>query len=116
MEYISSKDVKPFDFGGLKIRELTPGDLSEASIAEIQVAPGCSHQRARSNKSDKIYFCLQGAVSFRVEGQDVALVNQDLLLIPKNEWFDYRNDQAETARLLLIHIPPYEIEAEEFAE
>ena len=64
----------------------------------------------------KIYFCLQGAVSFRIEGQDVALVNQDLLLIPKNEWFDYRNDQAETARLLLIHIPSFEIEAEEFAE
>ena len=46
----------------------------------------------------------------------MALVNQDLLLIPKNEWFDYRNDQAETARLLLIHIPSFEIEAEEFAE
>ena len=116
MEYISSKNVKPFDFGGLKIRELTPGDLSGASIAEIAVAPGCSHQRARSNKSDKIYFCLQGAVSFRVEGQAVVLDNRDLLLIPKNEWFDYRNDQEETARLLLIHIPSFEIEAEAFAE
>jgi len=116
MEYVSSKDVKPFDFGGLKIRELTPSALSEASIAEIEVASGCSHQRARSNKSDKLYVCLQGAVSFRVEGQDVALDNQDLLLIPKNEWFDYRNDNAETARLLLLHIPPFDIEAEEFAE
>ena len=93
IEYVSTMDVEPFDFGGLKIRELTPRDLSEASIAEIEVAPGCSHQRARSNKSGKIYFCLQGAVSFRVEGQDVALENQDLLLIPKNEWFDYRNDK-----------------------
>ncbi len=55
-------------------------------------------------------------MSFRVEGQDVALDNQDLLLIPKNEWFDYRNDNAETARLLLLHIPPFDIEAEEFAE
>ncbi len=116
MEYISSKDINPFDFGGLKIRELTPSDLSEASIAEIEVAPGCSHPRARSIKSDKIYYCLQGAVSFRVEGQDVSLQNQDLLLIPKNEWFDYRNDNAETARLLLLHIPPFDIEAEEFAE
>ncbi len=116
MEYVSSKDVEPFDFGGLKIRELTPSELFEASIAEIEVAPGCSHKRARSNRSAKIYFCLQGAVSFRVEGQDVALENQDLLLIPKNEWFDYRNENTETARLLLDHIPPFEIEAEEFAE
>ncbi len=116
MEYISGKDINPFDFGGLKIRELTPRELSEASIAEIEVAPGCSHPRARSKKSDKIYFCLQGTVSFRIEGQDVTLVNQDLLLIPKNEWFDYCNDNSETARLLLVHIPPFEIEAEEFAE
>ena len=116
MEYIASKDINPFDFGGLKIRELTPKSLSEASIAEIEVAPGCSHPRARSNKSDKIYFCLQGALSFRIEGQEVALQNQDLLLIPKNEWFDYRNDNADTAQLLLVHLPPFEIEDEEFAE
>ncbi len=116
MEYISSKDVKPFDFGGLKIRELTPRDLSEAPIAEIEVAPGCSHKRGRSNKSGKINFCFQGAVSYRVEGQNVALDNQDLLLIPNNEWFDYRSDKEETARLLLLHLPPFEIEAEEFAE
>ncbi len=55
-------------------------------------------------------------MSFRVEGEDVALENKDLLLIPKNEWFDYRNENAEAARLLLLHIPPFEIEAEEFAE
>ena len=116
MEYVSGKDVNPFDFDGLKIRELTPGDLSEASIAEIEVAPNCSHRRARSSKSDKIYFCLDGAVSLWVEGRDVDLGKRDLLLIRKNEWFDYRNDKQETARLLLIHIPPFEIDAEEFAE
>ncbi len=116
MEYVSGKDVNPFDFDGLKIRELTPGGLSEASIAEIEVAPGSSHQKARSSKSDKIYFCLDGEVSFWVEGRDVALGTKDLLLIRKNEWFDYRNGQQETARLLLIHIPPIEIEAEEFAD
>ena len=116
MEYISSKDVKPFDFGGLKIRELTPRDLSEAPIAEIEVAAGCSHKRARSNKSGKINFCFQGAVSFRVEGQDVALENKDLLLFPKNEWFDYRNDNAEAARLFFVTHTPFDIEAEELAE
>ncbi len=116
MEYVSGQDVNPFDFDGLKIRELTPRGSSEASVAEIEVAPACSHQRARSSKSDKIYFCLDGAVSFWVEGRDVALGSKDLLLIRKNEWFDYRNDSQETARLLLIHIPPFEIEAEEFAE
>ena len=46
----------------------------------------------------------------------MTLGTKDLLFIPKNEWFDYRNDQEETARLLLMHIPPFEIEAEEFAE
>jgi len=36
MEYISSKDVKPFDFGGLKIRELTPRDLSEGRSLKLR--------------------------------------------------------------------------------
>ena len=54
-------------------------------------------------------------MSFWVEGRDVALGNRDLLLIRKNEWFHYRNDNQKTARLLLIHVPPFEIEAEEFA-
>ena len=116
MEHISSKDVVPFDFCGLKIRELTPRDLSEAPIVEIEVAAGCCHKKARSNKSGTINFCFPGAVSFRVEGQNVALDNHDLLLIPNNEWFDYRSDKEETARLLLLHLPPFEIEAEEFAE
>ena len=116
MEYLSGQGVNPFDFDGLKIRELTPGGLSEASIAEIEVAPAGGHKRAKSSKSGKIYFCLDGAVSFWVEGRDMDLSKKDLLLIRKNEWFDYRNDNQETARLLLIHIPPFEIEAEEFAE
>ena len=106
MEYISSKDVKPFDFGGLKIRELTPRDLSEAPIVEIEVAAGCGHKRARSNKSGKVYICLQGTVSFRVEDRNVARDSQDLLLFPNNEWFDYRSDKEETARLLLLYLPP----------
>ena len=116
MEYISGKDIIPFDFDGLKIREFTPGHLSEASIAEIEVASGCRHKRARSSKSDKIYFGLQGKVLFWVGGQEVALGERELLLIPRNEWFDYRNDNQDTGRLLLIHIPPFDIDAEEFAE
>lgn len=112
--HVSRRDVEPFDFRGLTIRELTPKGLESASLAEIEVQPGVRHETARSVKSDKIYVCALGAISFKVGGEDVRLENGDLLLIPRNEWFDYHNDSGETARLILVHIPPFDLEREEF--
>jgi mannose-6-phosphate isomerase-like protein (cupin superfamily) len=110
------RNVVPFDYKGLQIRELTPEDMQGASIAEIEAAAGVSHPTARSSKCDKLYVCIEGAVSFQVEGKQVALVPRDVLFIPKNTWFSYKNETAETARLLLVHIPGFEMGAEEFRE
>jgi mannose-6-phosphate isomerase-like protein (cupin superfamily) len=108
------KDVLPFDFAGLQIRELTPQELLSASVAEIEVVPGVKHERARSRRSDKLYICIEGEVSFRVENESVSLTPRDLLLIRKGEWFDYRNACGQIARLLLIHVPPFDLRSEEF--
>jgi len=116
MAYKKYADSAPFDFKGLQIRELTPEDMKGASVAEIEVAVGVSHPRARSSKCDKLYVCIEGAVSFQVEGEPVALVPKDVLFIPKNTWFSYKNQTTETARLLLVHVPGFDLEAEEFGE
>ena len=112
--HVAYKSVVPFDFKGLQIRELTPEDLPSASFAEIEVAPGIKHDRARSTKCDKMYLCLEGRPLFRVESGEVRLGPRDLLLIRKNEWFEYHNDDDKIVRLLLIHIPPFDLESEEF--
>ena len=114
MLHTAYKNAEPFDFRGLTIRELTPKGLESSSVAEIEVSPGASHETARSVKSDKIYICTQGAVVFKVGRREVGLETGDLLLIPRNEWFCYYNTSGETARLILVHIPPFDLECEEF--
>ena len=114
--HVAYQGAVPFDFKGLQIRELTPGDLSAASFAEIEVAPGIKHDRARTTRCDKVYLCLEGRPLFRVEERDVRLEARDLLLIRKNEWFEYLNDSDQIVRLFLVHVPPFDLESEEFRQ
>ncbi len=114
MRHVRYTHITPFDFNGLRIAELTPEGLDIASVAEISVPPGIQHDRARSTKCDKLYVCVEGEVSFNVGNESAKLVPTDVLSIRKNEWFDYRNDGQVAARLLLIHIPPFDLECEHF--
>ncbi|MEK7777396.1 MAG: cupin domain-containing protein [Chloroflexota bacterium] len=111
--YVSRATIEPFEFYGLQIRELTPGTLTSASIAEIEVRPAVAHPLARSIKSDKLYTCLEGTVVFHVRGQELKLQYLDTLFIKRNEWFKYFNDSNKVARLLLVHIPPFDLGTEE---
>lgn len=114
MVHVPYQSVEPFDFKGLQIHELTPGGLGSISVAEIEVAPGAHHPTARSTKCDKIYICSEGTISFHVEGKAIQLTTRDLLFIAKNQWFEYRNESVKVARLTLIHVPPFDLESEEF--
>ena len=89
MTHISYRNVTPFNFMGLQIRELTPDGLVSASVAEVEIAPGAKHETARSTRSDKLYVCIEGGISFRIEERDIKLELRDLLLIRRGEWFSY---------------------------
>jgi mannose-6-phosphate isomerase-like protein (cupin superfamily) len=106
----------PFDFDGLCIRELTPGSLESASIATIDVPSGARHRTARSSKSEKLYVCLEGFISFVVQNRETTLGPLDVLHIPTHEWFSYFNESGKPAKLLLIHIPPFDLASEQFLE
>ena len=108
-------EVEPFAFGDLQIWDYKPGFESSASVALVQVKPSASHGRTRSTRSDKYYYVLGGLVEFEVGHIVYWLAQGDLLIIPKGEWFDYRNSGPEPATLLLVHTPPFNLDAEEFA-
>ena len=116
MRHVAPEDIPPFDFSGLQIRELTPDELKSASVAEIEVPPNAKHNIARSTRSDKVYFCIEGEVLFSVDGRTVILKPRDMLFVPKGEWFSYRNVTTFAARLLLIHVPPFVLASEEFRD
>ena len=115
MLHVKPDEVEQFDFGGLLITDFTAGTSLSASLAQIEVPPGAVHAKAKSTKCDKYYFCTAGSVVFTCEGQQVQLVASSLLVIPANEWFEYRNETSETARLLLVHVPPFDLDTEVFA-
>lgn len=116
MHYVRSKDAASFRFGDLRIRDLTVQLLSSASVAHVEVAPGVAHDTAKSTKSDKFYVYITGNVVFEVDAQRIELGPLDLLVVERDEWFAYRNECEHTATLLLVHVPPFDLEGEVFQE
>lgn len=112
---IRRSEVEPLAFGDLHIWDYKPDRALGASLALIQVRPGAAHDRARSTRSDKYYYALNGLVEFRVGEIEYWLAQGDLLIVPRGEWFDYRNSGNETATMILVHNPPFSMDAEEFA-
>ena len=116
MIQLRTADSEPFDFGGLLIRDLTADQSLSASVAHIDIPAGIEHPKAMSTKSDKYYVCTGGTVLFACDGREVRLTASDLLVIPANEWFQYRNDSGECTHVVLFHVPPFALDCEVFAE
>ena len=114
MNHSRLQDVAPFDFMGLLIRDPVLDSTSSASVALIKVAPGVSHPQAKSPKSEKLYICIEGSLVFVVDGNRVEVEPIDLLVIRKNEWFEYKNVSTKSATVLLIHVPPFDLGSEVF--
>ena len=116
MLHVKPDEVNNLDFRGLQVMDYTEGLSLSASIAEIEVPPGVSHAKAKSSRYDKYYFCTEGSIAFTCGGQPEQLNTRSLLVIPANSWFKYTNETGEVARLLLVHVPPFDLGAEVFAD
>ena len=114
MDHVKLKNVAPLDFGGLVIRDPALASLTSASVALIDVPPGASHPRAKSVESDKLYVSVSGTLSFTVDGTPIEMEPFDLLVIPRGEWFGYENQGDATVTVLLVHVPPFNLESEVF--
>ena len=112
MDYAKLKNVTPVDFMGLAIRDPAPASLTSASVALIDVPPGTSHPRAKSTRSDKLYVCVSGSLVFLVEDVRIEVGPLDLVVVARDEWFGYENPGEHAARLLLVHVPPFDLENE----
>jgi mannose-6-phosphate isomerase-like protein (cupin superfamily) len=112
---VRKPDLAEIDFDGLRILDFTAGkqDLS-SSMALIEVPAGSDHARARSRRSDKYYLVIEGTIRFVLGDKEHDLNAGDFCLVRRGETFSYRNEQAMVARLVLVHTPSFDPEAEQF--
>jgi len=107
--------LTPIDFHGLSILDFTAGIQGvSSSFAVIDVPPGVNHVRAKSNRSEKLYYVERGTVRFELDGNENTLAEGDFCLVKQGQLFAYRNDRNATAKLILVHTPPFDPEAEVF--
>lgn len=111
---IARNSLSSFDFNGLNIADYTSGKDTSSSLAEITVSPGVEHAKAHSGRSDKYYYVLTGWLQFYADEESFELHEGDLCVILKGQRFSYRNASTETAKILLIHTPAFELESEVF--
>ncbi len=113
---IAKSSITEIDFDGLKIVDYTSGSETSSSLAEITILPGVAHRKAYSKRSDKYYYVVCGHVRFDVEEVSYRLDPGDLCVILKGQRFSYRNESEESARVVLVHTPAFDLESEVFEE
>jgi mannose-6-phosphate isomerase-like protein (cupin superfamily) len=113
--FVPASSVSGFDFQGLQIRDYTAGMERGASVAEIIAPPQARHRRARSLRSHKFYWIMEGTLSFEIDGVAETLSAGDMAIVPQGSTFSYQTHSAQ-ARMLLVHTPPFAAEAEIFTD
>ncbi len=111
---IRHEDVKPLDFGGLRIRDYTATLELGASLATIEVPVGATHARSWSTRSDKIYLLTHGELRFWLGDEEIELRAGDALVVPRQQPFHYANLGAQPVLLTLVHAPSFVLDAEVF--
>ena len=113
---VKSKAAREVTFEGLEIRDYTPRHEHSSSLATIEIPPGIHHGNARSTRSDKYYFVIEGEVRFTLGSREHHLVRGDFCLVPKGTLFGYKSDTSVTSTLLLFHTPSFDLSAEVFED
>lgn len=113
---IRKASLEPIDFDGLTILDYTANAPLGSSMATIEVPPGARHPAAWSKKSDKYYLVVEGQLRFRI-GEDTAdLSAGDFLFVKQGIVFSYENGSSESAKLVLVHTPAFEMSEEVFID
>ena len=113
---VKSSEATKVAFQGLEIQDYTPGHDHSSSLAVVEIPPGERHGRARSVRSDKYYFVIEGKIRFTLGSDEDHLERGDFCLVPKGVLFGYRNDTRLKAVLLLVHTPGFDMSAEVFVD
>ena len=112
--FLRKQATETLDFNGLEIVDYTSTFDCSSSLAVVAVPPSGFHPPAYSQRSDKIYFVIQGTLSFAIGDDEAILEEGDVSLVQRGKVFSYRNHAQITARLILVHTPSFDLSSEVF--
>jgi mannose-6-phosphate isomerase-like protein (cupin superfamily) len=111
METRSLEDAEAFTTkDGSTIRELfgiPTGGTSLQSLAEASLPPGGSTQRHYHERSEEIYFLLEGRADMELEGEHRELGPGAAVAIPPGAWHEIKTLGDAEVRFLCCCSPPY---------
>jgi mannose-6-phosphate isomerase-like protein (cupin superfamily) len=108
--------LHPINFDGLRIYDYTAEKPCSSSLALIDVPPGVHHRLAKSSRSDKYYYVVEGQLFFTLDGIEYNLGAGDFCLVSREHTFSYTNRGDKHTKLILVHTPAFKLEAEEFLD
>lgn len=114
--FLSRSTMLPINFDGLRIFDYTADQLFGSSLALIEVAPSASHAEAWSRRSDKYYLVTCGEIRFVLSGEPHTMREGDFCFVKRGEHFSYSNETLESATLVLVHTPSFELREEVFVD
>jgi mannose-6-phosphate isomerase-like protein (cupin superfamily) len=86
------KDALKFGWDGLEgYAYNSKEDFSRASAAYFKVTK--KHGKVKNIESDRIYYIIEGNGQFIIENITYDVKESDVIIVPKNTEYDYRNDQ-----------------------
>jgi gentisate 1,2-dioxygenase len=102
--FFRSASATPWSRQGTHGSTLTTGhDNPELSAALLNVIG--VHGRVRSRTNTRLYYVLEGPITFEVDGQKFDAQKGDTILVPKGTPY---NMWASNAQVLVVHAPAFD--------
>ena len=90
------------------ILDRTNAPVQLQSLAEATLPPGASTQRHYHQRSEELYFLLEGTGLMEIDGETREVAPGDAILIPPGTWHQITAGGGAALRFLCCCAPPYE--------
>jgi mannose-6-phosphate isomerase-like protein (cupin superfamily) len=103
---------------GSEIRPLvdrTTSDITQCSLAEELLPPGCAVRPHHHRETEEIYYVLEGSGEMTVGGETAPVAAGDAIFIPRDAVHTLRNTGEVAMRIVLVCGPAFRREDEHFS-